>query len=150
MEKAYRQIDINGFKLINRGGCATVYRLDEEKVIKVFDRGSTLPMIEREYDYAKRAYEHGIPTAIPYEITDCGEHYGIVFEYIHEDDLSTVVQNDPGKIPEMTVKYADLLKKLHSTDLGGGVLDPIKPVYHEKVAAIEKWCTKEEADKLHG
>lgn len=149
MDNIFRQIHIENCKYVNKGGCATVYRLNEDKIVKVFDRGSTLAMIEREYDYSKRAYEHGIPTAKPYEIVDCGAYYGIIFEFIRGEGLSSVVENHPEIIPEMTVKYADILKKLHSTDLGEGVLDSIKPLYHEKIAAMEKWCTKEEAEKLH-
>ena len=68
MDNIFRQIHIENCKYVNKGGCATVYRLNEDKIVKVFDRGSTLAMIEREYDYSKRAYEHGIPTAKPYEI----------------------------------------------------------------------------------
>ena len=45
MDNIFRQIHIGNCKYVNKGGCATVYRLNEDKIVKVFDRGSTLAIM---------------------------------------------------------------------------------------------------------
>ena len=149
VSRAYREISVEGCVLINRGGHGAAYRLDEDTLVKVYDRGDTLEMIERERDYAHRAFMHGIPTAIPYDVVKCGNDYGLVFELIHADNLSRSICKHPEKIEEYAEKYAATLKKLHTTTLESGVLAPIKPIYHEKVDAMRKYCAEDELARLH-
>ena len=149
VSRAYREISVEGCELINRGGHGAAYKLDEDTLVKVYDRGDTLEMIERERDYAHRAFMHGIPTAIPYDVVKCGDYYGLIFELIHADNLSKSIGKYPEKIEEYAGKYAATLKKLHTTTLESGVLAPIKPIYHEKVDAMRKYCAEDELARLH-
>lgn len=149
IQRGYRQISVDGCKIINRGGHGTIYQLDQDTIVKLYDRGDTLAAIERERRYAQQAFLHGIPTAIPFDVVKCGNYYGLTMELIHADNLSTAICRNPEKLEAYAAQYADTLKKLHSTTLGKNVLDSVKPLYHERIDIFSKLLTEEEANKLH-
>lgn len=53
-----------------------VYKLDEGKVIKVFESNINFDfMIERENEFAKVAFISGVPTPISYDIVKVGNNF---------------------------------------------------------------------------
>ena len=41
----YRQISVEGRTILGKGGCGTVYRLDDDQVVKVYEKRISLPKI---------------------------------------------------------------------------------------------------------
>ena len=68
VKKRRREISVDGCDIIGKGFYGTVYRLDDETIVKVFDPGFSVSMIENEQQKAKTAFVKGIPTAISYDI----------------------------------------------------------------------------------
>nr|MCR4926482.1 STAS domain-containing protein [Lachnospiraceae bacterium] len=66
VKKALKEIDITGLEIIGRGATGVVYRLDDDKILKLFFPGRLLYGIEYEKEAAKYAFMLGIPTAIAY------------------------------------------------------------------------------------
>ena len=89
VEKALREISVDGCEKIGEGGFGIVYRIDDETIIKVYKSAGT-DTIKREMNYAKQAFIKGVPTAISYDMVKCGDRYGVVFELIKSDTLANV------------------------------------------------------------
>ena len=62
-----REQSLEGLRQIGAGAFGRVYRLDAERVIKVYaPEVNPLDKIERERAVARQAFSHGIPSAIPF------------------------------------------------------------------------------------
>lgn len=112
-----RPVSVDGCEVIGRGAFGTVYRLDGDTVVKVFQGGeSSLPGIEKELTNAKQAFLSGIPTAIPFDVVRVGEHYGMAFELIDARNCNDLVIEDPGVLDKLIPTFAAFLKNLHSLE----------------------------------
>ena len=117
IRKKRRCIDVTGCTLLGEGAFGSVYRLDQDTVVKVY-RGSEemLPMIEREKEKARNAFVSGAPTAIPFDIvriTGGPGEYGTVFEMIDAKNCSDIVRDDPSALDWIIPQYAEFLYALH-------------------------------------
>ena len=144
VKKAVREISVDGCEIIGQGGNGTVYRLDEDKIVKVYRPGVSIEKIEKERIAAKTALINGIPCVIAYDVVKCGESYGIVFEMLRSDTLAHAMKNAPEKFEEYVEKYVALAKELHGADLEDGAFPKIKDILHSRVPNLAKWCTQEE------
>ena len=95
IERVMRNIDITGCEIIGRGGVGTVYRIDDETIIKVFREGTTPEEVKKEIFVSKEAFILGMPTAISFDIVRVGNCYGLVYELINSATLSTIISRDP-------------------------------------------------------
>lgn len=149
IKKALRTISIDGCEQIGKGGHGTVYRLDADSIIKVYDKTEPLDEIEREIEYAKNAFVCGIPTAIAYDVVKCGEGYGTVFELINSNTFAYVLSSQPEKYEEYSKKYIELVHTLHTTEADTSRLSNIKDLYHKWADDMLAYLNKEEVDLLH-
>ncbi len=118
VRKKLREISIDNAELLGAGANGRVYRLDSERIVKVYNKISNPPeKIRREQESARRAFVKGIPSAIPFDIVRAGDQLGMIYELINARTLGSIVHSDPGKIEEYAVKMSSLLKKLHSTEM---------------------------------
>ena len=130
VRKRLREVSVEGCPVIGTGHYATVYRIDPERIIKLFDREAvTLAKIEHDQKVARDAFIKGIPTAISYDVVKSGEHYGIVYEMINADTMNMILQRSPERIPELSRKAGALLRQLHHTEFEPGSLPD----------AVENW-----------
>ena len=148
VKKVLREIDVTGCEIIGQGGNGTVYRLDEDKIVKVYRPTVGVEMIDKEREFAKNALINGVPCVIAYDFVKCGESYGIVFEMLKSDTLGHAFRNDPDKIDELADKYVALAKELHSTEILDGSITNIKDVLHKRVPNLAEWCSVEELELL--
>ena len=82
VQKALRQVSVEGCELIGSGGYGKVYRLDSETIVKVYTAGFSLETIQQERETAQKAFILGVPTAISYDVVKCGDKYGVVYELL--------------------------------------------------------------------
>lgn len=115
VEKAYRQLSVDGCEVIGQGANGKVYRIDKDTIVKVYLNPDSLPDIKRETALARRAFVLGIPTAIPFDVVRVGEGYGSVFELLNAKSFAKLLVEHPEKIDTYVSLYVDLLKKIHST-----------------------------------
>ena len=111
----YKKITISGCEIIGKGSKSTVYRYNEDKIIKVYEIENSLETINLEKRLAKKAYELGIPTPISFDIVDVDEKYGVMFELVKSKSLSELIVNDIENINKYIIDYVKLLKTLHNT-----------------------------------
>ena len=149
IKKALRTISIDGCEQIGKGGHGTVYRLDTDTIIKVYDKTEPLDEIEREIEYARNAFVCGIPTAIAYDVVKCGEGYGTVFELINSNTFAHVLDSQPEKYEEYSKKYIELVHTLHASEGDTGRLSNIKDLYHKWVDDMLAYLNRDEVNLLH-
>lgn len=149
IKKALRTISTDGCELIGKGGHGTVYRLDTDTIIKVYDKTEPLDEIEREIEYARNAFVCGIPTAIAYDVVKCGEGYGTVFELINSNTLSHVLNTQPEKYDEYSKKYIELVHTLHTTEADTNRLSNIKDLYNKWADDMLAYFNEDEVGLLH-
>ncbi|MBQ3841734.1 MAG: anti-sigma factor antagonist [Ruminiclostridium sp.] len=148
VKKALRKVSLAGCEVIGQGGHGKVYRLDEETIIKVYHDHSPLSLIEKEREYAKNAFVHGVPSAIAYDIVETEEGYGLVFEMAGAVTVSKFVTEHPEKLQEYAVKFGTLLKTLNSTEADPKLYGDIRQIYLERAEKARKYFTDEENEQL--
>ncbi|MBQ5354472.1 MAG: anti-sigma factor antagonist, partial [Clostridia bacterium] len=126
VEKAYRVVSIEGCEEIGRGANGTIYRIDRDNVVKVYNNADALADIQHEREVAKLALILGIPTAISYDVVKVGESYGSVFELLNARSLSKILATEPEKMDWCVNEFVTMLKKIHSTVVPEGKLPDMK------------------------
>ena len=139
IRKALRKIDISHAAVVGDGFFSTVYRLDKDTIVKVFNRTSDPHQIERELKLAKEAFILGIPTAISFDIVKAGDKLGVVFEMLDCDSLKGIVTAHPERSKEYLGKYSDLLKKINSTECTSPDIPNMKEFYERKLEVIKPY-----------
>ena len=141
VQKAYREISLEGSELIAEGFFGKVYRLDEETIVKVYGEGEvSIPLIQREQSRARKAFVKGIPTAIAYDIVRVGSQYGSVFELLQArsfNDWAQEYEQDKEQLDELMRLYVDCLKQVHATEMAGCELPMARDNMLESLSALE-------------
>ena len=148
VRRALREVSIEGCPLIGQGGNGSVYRLDDDTIVKVYKPWMSLEAIQRERDFARTAFINGVPSVIAYDVVRVGECLGVVFELIHSDTLGHVMRDNPDQLEEYVDKYVALAKQLHSTHVPEGSFSSIQDVWRGRIPVIAQWCTPEEIDVI--
>jgi len=156
VERAMRCLSVEGCPLIGIGGVGRVYRLDGDTIIKVFREGTTMDEVRREITMSKEAFIMGMPTAISFDVVkvapsteNAAECYGLVYELLTAETLSTVVSCHPEQFDTYARKYADLFRQLHEIEVptGGSVPSAIENE-RKQVLHIRRYFPQENIDML--
>lgn len=129
VHRKMREISVDGCEVIGRGAQGTVYKLDEETIVKVFHSPDSLSLIQVEQEKSKQALISGIPTAISYDIVKVGENYGSVFELLRARNLNDVFLESPDQELELLRKYVDLIRRIHAVEAKKGSLPDSRTVF---------------------
>ena len=151
VSKALRKIELNDAEVIGDGFFSTVYRINNDTIVKVFNRTSDEGQIERELKLAKEAFVLGIPTAISFDVVRVGDKMGVCFEMLDCMSLKTAVLTHKKHCSEYLKQYANLLRKINTTECYNPIIPDIKKYYLEKVETIKPFLEKkyyEKAKKL--
>ncbi|MDO4961663.1 MAG: phosphotransferase [Eubacteriales bacterium] len=146
VRRALQEISVEGCQVIGRGGNSTVYRLDEETIVKIYDPRYPVTVAEDEQKYARAATVYGIPTPLSFRLVKCGESFGIVFELINAKSLGRLILEHPENLDEYTSMYTKLLKTLHSARPDEGTFNKAKDVMLKKADLLDKWLEPAEVD----
>lgn len=138
VRRQLREVSIDGLRQIGAGAFGRVYRLDDERVIKVYAPSvNPLEKIERERSSARQAFVHDIPSAIPFDVVRVGEEHGIIYELIEARTLGEAIVASPERLEQYALDMAGLLRKLHSTHFEQGQLPDARLIFHGWVDVAE-------------
>lgn len=122
--RAYREISLDGCKLIGHGAKGDVYRYDDELVIKVYNENNTYKEVEREIELSKRAFVIGLPTAISFGIVSIGNQFGSMFELVDAKTVSWYLAQAPDQVDYYAEVMANLAKQIHEIEVNDTSLFP--------------------------
>ncbi len=146
--KKMKEISVDSCELLGKGANGEVYRIDDERIVKLFSETASIDVIQREKALSQKAMIYGLPTAISFDIVKCGNRYGAVFELLDAKTLSTTIKNDPSAFDTYADSYVDLYKKLHSTVVKKEDFPSIKEIYYDYIDDCKDWYTPEQLDTL--
>ena len=149
VKRALKEISVEGAKVIGNGFFSTVYRLDQDTIIKVFNRTSDENQIERELKLAKEAFILGVPTAISYDIVKVNDKLGVRFEMLDCMSLRDAFRDYPDRYDELLDRYVRLLKTINSTECFNDEVPDIKKFFIKKVEDIKEYLDIDHYNKLH-
>ena len=149
VERALRRLSVDGCEVIGIGGVGIVYRLNEDTIIKVFRKGTSLEEVRSEITMSKEAFVMGMPTAISFDIVRVDDQYGLVYELLHADTLSACVRRQPEHVDEFAKQYAGLFRQLHNIEvpIDSSVPDAMQRV-KQQVQHIRRYFPQENIDLL--
>ena len=98
-----RKVSVKGLEKIGEGGNGIVYRLDDDKTIKVSKVTGNLADPKKELDTSKQAFLSGLPAAIVYDVVETEDGYGQIYEMLNASMMSAVVRENPLDVE----KYAE-------------------------------------------
>lgn len=133
VKRGYEKISVEGLPVIGRGASGTVYRIDKEKIVKVYQPDASLEDIKRERDLAQKAFLKGILTALPFNVVRCGDCYGVVFELLDAKSLSETIVENPDVYDFYAGKYVEAYKRFYTTEVEEGEFPRIKDIYHNYI-----------------
>ena len=108
VHRKLREVSVEGCERIGIGASGTVYRLDEDTIIKVFNENTRDEEIEQERRLAHESFVAGLPTAMAYDVVKVGNCKGTVFEMLDSKTLSEEMTANPDKFDEFTESFMDL------------------------------------------
>lgn len=148
IEKAYRQMSVDGCSIVGRGAKGTVYRFNGDTVIKVYNNPDCLPEIQRERELARKAFVLGIPTAISYDVVKVGDKFGSVFELLDAKSFAQLIAEQPEKIDFFVSEYAALLRQIHETEVNAEDMPDAKNLVFKWLETDSKLLSEDDYHKL--
>ncbi|WP_406242557.1 aminoglycoside phosphotransferase family protein [Tissierella carlieri] len=98
-------------KIIGRGNTATVYELEEDKVLKLFNQGYPKESVEKEFNNARTISNMDFVKPKAYEIIFSEDRIGIVYDKIEGESLLDWVMRT-GDVQSCAVYMANLHKEI--------------------------------------
>ena len=136
VSKKMREISVEGCPVIGKGFYGTVYRIDEETIVKVYSSPDCLDMIRNEKKLARTALVAGVPTAISYDIVKVGDSYGSVFELLNAVTFGDMLAEQPENCEAIVKQYAEFMRLVNSQSLPQGKLRSAKEIFSGYLEAV--------------
>ena len=152
VNKKLKEINVDNAELLGAGANGRVYRVDEERIVKVYNKISNPPeKIRREQESARRAFVHGVPSAIPFELVRVGDELGMIYELVDAKTLGSVVHNNPEKLREYALSMSALMKKLHSIEMEKDTMPDARMTLRlwADIAAKSDYYTKDDMQRVY-
>ena len=148
--KAYRTMSVEDCEVIGEGFYGTVYRVDEETIIKVYNGSDTIPMIRNEQKMAKAAFINGIPTAISYDIVKVGDSYGSVFELLNAKTFNDIVISGVRPLEDIVSQYVDMIRLIHNTSIDQADIPHAEDTLMSYLDSIRGYLEESQYEALKG
>ena len=148
VQKAFREVSVEGCEEIGHGANGTLYRIDQDNVVKVYKNADALADIQHEREVARLALILGIPTAISYDVVRVGDTYGSVFELLNARSISSILAAEPEKMDWCVNEYVNVLKKIHGTEVPEGKLPDMRETAIAWAEFLKDHLPEDHAGKL--
>ncbi|MBR1442028.1 MAG: anti-sigma factor antagonist [Firmicutes bacterium] len=148
VEKPLKEISVKNCDIISDTNNSTVYRISKDNVLKLLKGKNTRKKAEEEFKRAKTAFIGGVSTAIPYEIVSCNSSYGLIYELLACRPLSDYISEHPEDTSKCAVRFAQLLRDIHSLDIDLSGLPNIKDLFMQYLDNSLTIYNKEEINTI--
>ena len=149
VKKAYSEISVEGCEVIGRCADGILYRIDRDRVVKVYKNADALKMIQHERECAGTALALGIPAAVSSDVVKVNGSYGSVFELPDAEPFSDIIVHQPERTVWCIKEFADMLIRIHSTKVPGGKLPDIKETALDWVSFLKDYLPSGPWEKLN-
>ena len=145
-----RKISLEDCPCLGKGQNSTVYRLDEERILKLYKpaphaRGAMV----QEQRNAQAACALGVPTPKVYEAVQADGCFGLIFELVQGTSLREAIAKEPERLTQLASKGAQLLRRLHRLPVAPGTFPPMSETYHQRADSLADLLSAAEIGLLH-
>ena len=113
--RKYKEVSLEGCRMIGHGAKGDVYRYDDELIIKVYNESNTYSDVEREIELSRKAFVMGLPTAISFGIVAVGKRYGAMYELLDSPSVSRCIAGNTDRVQYYADLMADIAHQIHNT-----------------------------------
>ncbi len=142
--KKLRHVDLTSLKLLGAGMYGSVYRINEEQILKVFHKVQSELEIRKVIEVIRIAFTHDIPTLMPFEVVKTDRGFGIVLELLNATILSTLMHDNPKDFERHVVEMVELAKSLANTKFEEGTLKNHNDLVTEFIDSSAEFLTEDE------
>ena len=146
--KKLRTVDLTSLELLGVGMYGSVYRINEEQILKIFHDVNSEAAIRKIIDVIRIAFTNDVPTIIPFEVVKTEKGYGIVLELLNSHLLSLNLHDNTKDFDKYVIKMVNLAKKLAATKLEDGILDNRSEVMMKVVESAAEFLTPQEITEI--
>ncbi len=143
-------IDVDHLEQIGKGVTASVYILDEDRVIKVFRDVVPMEEIQSEYDCVKLVEKLGVRTPSAREIVKSTQGTGIIYDRVRGVTLSDEMQRNKEKLYDYGVQYGELVKSIHEKTVKNAAIANAKEDFKSFFDGSEDFIPAREKEELLG
>ncbi|MDO4487643.1 MAG: phosphotransferase [Eubacteriales bacterium] len=136
IEKKLREVSVEGLEEIGHGATGIVYRLGDDRVLKIFFPMIGEQGIKNEIKISKAAFVSGITTAIPYEVVKCGDSLGTVYEKLSGRTYAEMIHDKETDLTEAVRKYALFMREMNHVEVDPKLFPSMKEKYVNTVATL--------------
>lgn len=148
VEKAIREITLDGLELISAGVCGECYRIDHETVLKLYLEGVDPSVAEMEKRYAKAAFIMGVPTAVSYDLVRCGNRAGVIYEMLNAELFSALIRQEPESLERHGQVLVRVAHILHGAKGDPSILPNMKERLRGYIRQMDEYLTQAEVEML--
>ncbi|MCR5275497.1 MAG: phosphotransferase [Clostridiales bacterium] len=148
VSKPVRQISVKDLDVVGHGASGRIYRVDSDRIVKVFGDTYDYPELDDERIGARSALIRSIPTAIPFEIVQTEEGMGLVFELVNAKSVTQAILSDPEHLEDYMKRFCDLAHKVNSTDLDTIRFRSMKDMYKSRVLESAPYYADGDTEKI--
>ena len=142
--RKYREVSVEGCRLIGHGSKGDVYHFNDELVVKVYNHNNTYRDVEQEIALSRKAFILGIPTAISFGIVSVGDRYGAMYELVDSETLSGCISRSPEQTNRLAKMMAEIAHTIHTVEISEA--DTFPEAYTRVCGYIEEGIGRENAD----
>lgn len=144
MKEIYKQ-DLENMAVVGKGACATIYRIQDDKILKLYDRDdrNSSEFVKNEFDISTEIYNLGIPTAKTYELCECDGVYGAIYEFISGDTMLDVIEKE-GNVEKYIIELANLGKNIHSKSVDEKLFPQAIELIKRLIIHIKTWVNEDQ------
>lgn len=149
MTESYRHLDNTDLKLIGKGSTASVYRLDDDRILKVYDSERyrrRLDFVQMEAEVSREVFNSGLPCANSHEIVYYGDFYACIYDYIGGEALGDVILREPDRLEFWIEKMAELACRIHKTAAPSDVFPKVRMI-SKLYPYMKPWLNEEQMAK---
>lgn len=144
-------INLNDYRQSGEGANGASYDCiaDPNVMVKLYNEDYPTDTIYTELEVARKVFDAGIPSPQPGELVTDGKRIGIRFRRIvGKRSHARAVSQEPERVAEYAVEFAQMCKKLHSTTLPKGYFPDAKQQFIHLVEADKSFSPEEKAPIL--
>lgn len=145
-----KKLDLSKYEGFGAGFLSSAYNSkDGDSMLKVYNGRVPQRLVAQEKNVARAALLLGIPTPLVGSLYSDGEYTAVDFERIEgKVSFSRAIANNPEKLEEITIRFAQICKKLHSTECNTSLFNDRTIYFRQAVINDAEYTDEEKAKAL--
>ena len=145
-----KSLDISKYEEFGGGYLSRSFNSEDgDSMLKYYGQRVPAEVVYREKSVARKVFLFGIPTPMVGPLHCSDGNFAIDFERIEgKRSLSRVIADEPERLEEISIKFANMCKELHSTPCDTNMFEPRVEAYRNAVLNCKEISDEEKAKVL--